>query len=71
MNKIELLVTTLFIYANCKNTWFIDYGASKHLTFWKGIFSIFEEFALGRKVYIRNNNTLNIYVRKASLFLIY
>jgi hypothetical protein len=33
MNKIELLVTILFMYANCKNTCFIDYGALKNLTF--------------------------------------
>ncbi len=70
MNKIELFVITLFIYVNCKNTWFIDYGASKHLTFWKGIFSTFEEFALGHKVYIGKNDILDIYVKKALLFLI-
>jgi len=60
----------LFIYVNCNNTWFVDYGASKHLTFWKGIFSTFEEFALGHKVYIGNNDILDIYVKKALLFLI-
>jgi hypothetical protein len=48
-----------FVYLYiCKDTWFINFRTSQHFTFQKEVFSTFEEFSLGHKVYFGKNNIL-------------
>jgi len=37
-------VIAFFIYEIFSDAWFVDFGASQHLTFQKEVFSTFEEF---------------------------
>jgi hypothetical protein len=60
ISKIELLMTTLFIYAIYKDIWFVDFRVSQHLTLLKEVFSTFEEFILHHKIYFGNNSTLDV-----------
>jgi hypothetical protein len=54
-------VTIFLIYEIRRDAWFVDFGASQHLTFnLKEVFSTFEEFTLNHKVYLENNNMLDV-----------
>jgi hypothetical protein len=60
-SKTELLVTVFLIHEICRDAWFVDFGASQHLTFnLKEVFSTFEEFTLNHKVYLEDNNMLDV-----------
>lgn len=66
MNSIYDYLSILAIY---KNTWFIDYRASQHLTFWKEVFSTFEEYALRDKIYVGDNNpNIDVYEKCTIVF---
>jgi hypothetical protein len=53
-------MTILFIFTNCRDTWFDDSRALKHLTFQKQVFLTFENFPLSHKMYLENYNTLDV-----------
>ncbi len=66
MNNIYGYLSILAIY---KNTWFIDYRASQHLTFWKEVFSTFEEYDLRDKIYVGDNNpNIDVYEKCTIVF---
>jgi hypothetical protein len=41
-SKIEFLMIVLSISSICRDAWFVNFGASQHLTFQKEVFSTFE-----------------------------
>ncbi len=66
MNNIYGYLSILAIY---KNTWFIDYKASQHLTFRKEVFSTFEEYDLRDKIYVGDNNpNIDVYEKCTIVF---
>ncbi len=44
----------------CKDAWFINSGASQHLTFQKEVLSTFQEFSLNLKVYLGDENMFDV-----------
>ncbi len=59
-SKTKLLVIAFFIYEIFRDAWFVDFGASQHLTFQKEVFSTFEEFTWSHKIYLEDNNMLDV-----------
>jgi hypothetical protein len=53
-------VIIVFIYLVYKDAWFVDFGVSQHLTFQKGVFWTFENVTLNHKVYLEDNNMLDV-----------
>lgn len=51
-----------------EDIWFIDSKTSYHFTFQKEIFSPIEEFVLGHKIYIEDNNINDVCVKNIILF---
>ncbi len=60
LNKTKLLVIIVFISSIWRDAWFVDFKASQRLSFQKEIFWTFEIFTLNHKVYLRDNNTLDV-----------
>ncbi len=68
--RLQTSCNYYFFFCNClcKDTQFIHYTTLQHFPFQKEVFSTFKKFGLGHKIYLDDNNNLDLCRKNVIIF---